>query len=835
VQRFVSVLIISVLAAACGASDKPGLRSPPQLAPLKKADGPRPPTKPVASVPAGTVGPFLAAGKDGWLLLWAAPDREQNAWFSRSLDSRGQIRNEPIRLGPAEAVVRLVQVRSADDGDGFLVLHTGEAEAGQTLRAIRLGPGGELNDPPTAVADSTHEIVWIDSVDAGEIWLLLWAERVGDHAELFVATRTESGEISQPKRLSDNARSWQVAGNGEGALLARVGDKGDVHVDALDRAGQIVVTTEIAEGGANGDVDLARTASGFVVGYSSRERLESQVVTALLSLDGKLATRPAVATEPIGEQSLVRLLGGGSGHIVWQNENREPDQLRLSKLSAAGKATGGQLVVPLAPGLPVPQFALRRARPTTLVWACTQRAGCEEPRWPTLITLDDELQPRVVDPWKLASGAPDLAWDLGCTAQGCLGLAAAFPESEGAPTAVFARGRRPEPGTWTTPVWVEESVVPRTESLEAIAVTPTLSDLAVAPRGGGDVLAWLSYFDPTLPYEKPTSPAPDGRMKPVRALLKTQWVPSEEATFAGATALSEPEVISYRARSSGGLALASKEQKSVLVWSAIDGNDPQIFTTLVNANGAKLSQRMQTRSSGDLRSIRASAARLGWLIAWINHGPKGTKGYAARLEDNLNRRTPDIEWPSGGAKVTGLDAKMVAEEAWILTTAGEPNSVKLGRFNERRLDKAAEPVVLGEGSERFSRPELVIDGATRLAVWISTGDSPARVVVRPLTETGEPAGPARMLEIPGAAVQTTSMCSGGICRLIVGTTTGDDSMLYGTMLDRENAPVRKLLPLLDARALDVPVAESRSVLWLFDGFAGSRQQGVHRAQIRWQR
>src|SRR5690606_13989534 len=129
---------------------------------------------------------------------------------------------------------------------------------------------------------------------------------------------------------------------------------------------------------------------------------------------------------------------------------------------------------------------------------------------------------------------------LGCGDAGCSALAA--PKSGPAPiywvklmnvSDVFLRAAHKQ----------DQTQRPSLGANEAWQELDPLADLAALPGADAELVSWITHFDPTLPYERPKAPAPDGRFAPVRALLQTLHTGKLD---------SEPTSISIRARSLGG-------------------------------------------------------------------------------------------------------------------------------------------------------------------------------------------------------------------------------------------------------------------------------------------
>lgn len=817
-----SIVVCVLLGCAAAETPLPSKRASATQAPSE----PSHPSDWGEVMPSGTVGPFLSRSGQGWIALWARPDDEGADWLSVAFDAKGLPQSDHRLLTGAPPETRLVRLRSLANGH-VLVLFTSSEPGGDALRSFMLGTRGEVVSPPISVSDARSEIVWIDAVALGDRMVLAWAERTGDRAELFSRVLHDGRAASAHHPLGRDAHGWQLVSNGEVALLASVSTTGALRVDRLDLAGKSVGRTTIEDGGVTPNVDAIATPTGFVLAYESRGELQSKLMSVLFSPHGVLATRPVLATAPLGEPTLVQLVEGGSGAIVWHNEPREPGWLRVARLSATGQAAGEELLVPTDPELPLPEFTSRGDGFAALSWGCSERPGCDAPLYPTLTQLDATLAPRSVRPWKIGEAVPDLAWNLSCNTTRCLGLTASF----GDPTRVYTRGDdSAPPSKAVAPMWPDDTSPPRAATLQAAVPVPELSDVQVVGAPDGTLVTWLSYFDPSIPYEIPQQPAPDGRMAPVRALLATQWVPEEDKGERWPS-----EVISYRAHSPGGVALASKPSGALIAWTALDQGQPQVFTTLTDRRGKRTSQRMQTRARGEVTQVSASAADTGWLIAWLDERSGASKSYAARVEDNLNRRTQDQQLPPTNGIVHGVQARMHGDQAWLLAAIEEGGRyhLRLQRTDER-LKPLQQAVDLADGEEPYSSLSLLLSETARWAVWIAGPADRGRALARPLDISGRPTGPSRELAHDGWATRLSGDCDPGACPVSILARTAEGPALFGADLARSSGRVRYLFRMVSADALEVPASTQGGRLWFYDGLAPANpQRAVHRAEIEW--
>jgi hypothetical protein len=287
----------------------------------------------------------------------------------------------------------------------------------------------------------------------------------------------------------------------------------------------------------------------------------------------------------------------------------------------------------------------------TLARACRDAAECATaPVLPTFVELDSTLAPSATEPLRLAvlSGeAPDLAWGLGCAGATCRVLAAQATS----PTPVWAvRARRTSSG-FVSPVKPRRAKSPpRVAELSVVARGEPLADVALTQLGDTPLAAWVTYFDPSAPWQKLAKPAPDGRLEPTRALLQVRALP-------GAGALPAAETISLRARSLGGVSIAAgANAEALLVWTAIDFKLPQVFVTVVDQKGKKQRQRMLTRAPGEKSDVAVVAQGDGWLVSWIDERSGDPELYAARVNRFLQSAGPEkrLTQAKGGASGPAL-------------------------------------------------------------------------------------------------------------------------------------------------------------------------------------
>lgn len=596
-------------------------------------------------VPGGTFGPYVGRSGGTEVLVWATrAEGGRGTWYSLFSNADGKA-SKPLRLTEAPSQLSLVVVRPATTGDGggFVVLGVEPTANGATLHTLGLGSQGELQGKSRVLATTKGPIFWVDAVPTSRGALVFWASEVNGLADIHSATL---GASAERKQVATAALAWQIAPFSDGAALAMVAQNGarrDVRVLLITGEGKpsgkpVVLRTDAL---VQLDLDMANFGGHLVVGWSEQGRVEPELFGAALDPTGAVSQAAKRLTAPMGEQALVRLVppleGGQVGYALWENlADSKPSERVIQVAPLSKNATLGAPRARLfmyGDAATLPEFHATTAG----LAALTQAPYCLKPPaqcdaaelYPTYVEFDHELRVRASEPLRpntTKGQALELAWGLGCSREGCSALAA--PETGPAP--IYEVKLEKVSDAFLEAAEKEDaSARPRLVANEALVETETLADLATRHTDQGELVAWVTYFDPTLPYERPKVAAPDGRFAPVRALLQTLLVTSKAT---------EPNTISIRARSLGGVTLAKQGPLgSLLGWAAIDNVQPQVFLTSLDQFGARRALKMFTRSPGEVSDVSLLEHGDGWLLAWVDARSGDPEVYTARVAASLQR------------------------------------------------------------------------------------------------------------------------------------------------------------------------------------------------------
>jgi hypothetical protein len=252
--------------------------------------------------------------------------------------------------------------------------------------------------------------------------------------------------------------------------------------------------------------------------------------------------------------------------------------------------------------------------------------------------------------------------------------------------------------------------------MRAVAETDLTAEVAAARAGSGWLVASLTQFDESTPYVRRTTPAPDGRLAPIRAVLSVQPMASN-GTEAGA-----PRVISYRARSSNGIALVpAPDDRVLLAWSALDRQRPEVFATLLNRAGQPLFQRMLTLGAGNVTQVAAAALPQGYIVSWIADRNGEPRAFAARLTSDLGRGAPEQQLGQTPGPAAGLSLLPRGDGAWLASVhdAGQEHILSITRLDPKTAaPQGADVEIRRSATSALVSPALAGKGEGAILAWI---------------------------------------------------------------------------------------------------------------------
>ncbi len=753
----------------------------------------------------------------GGLAVWASLGIDTRNWFARPISASGEASGEAVSFGEAPSDLGLVTVRPLHEG--FALLSSHKTSDGEVVSLTLLSASGALLAGPTSLGRSPKSVLWVEAIPNAHGASVLWASSGAGRAEIWSVEVTPKAELSGAARLlARDVGAWQAVSFGQGIALAvtHVG-KGNTYgpielslLSGADATTPIVINSEIS---ADLDLDMASLGERVVLAWSDHRGGENRVFSAAVDNNGKLVAPAAPATPPLGEQAVLRVIppaeGSTRGYLAWEALDAQVSTYRsfqVAEFQANGRVSSPRGLFEywkMDGSMPEIAASQHGISVLTLAPVCEHDAECNKasPIAPEFIEFDANFTIRSTEPlWPARGNAPSsLTWNLTCPNDACFALTA----QTGVPSPVALMRLEHLSDTYRAPAQrVELQPPPRIIGDEALAESAPLSQIALTETNAGMLLGWLTDFDPTTPWVKLKKATPDGRFEPLRARLDLQGF----AASAPYAALGAAETLSLRAHSLGGIALSSSPQQkdTLAAWAGLDGGQPQVFLTLVDKTGKKLSQRMLTHKTGDLSDVALAADGADYLVAWVDERSGDPELYATRVNHALNRTAPEqriTQAPGAATDLSLVATKSGALAVWADARDSEqPGSADIYATALRGSDanRSASEVCLQKTRTHSFAPIAHAYGAGALVAWLEaaserTDGEPAHVNFAVLDEAGRLVGGVQSANLGSGTPVTIGLdCVQRACHAVVSVDTSAGGELYsiGLREGKVENPVR---------------------------------------------
>lgn len=391
--------------------------------------------------------------------------------------------------------------------------------------------------------------------------------------------------------------------------------------------------------------------------------------------------------------------------------------------------------------------------------------------------------------------------------------------------------------------------LPRSVSLDAFGEGERIADLAGLSVGDRTLLAWVTYFDDAAASLRSKKSSRTGSKA-----VPAAGAPGKQGATVAVRSLDQvgdglapPKVVSVKAVSSGGVALAQvpgSRSDIGLAWVGMDGGIGQVFITKLAETGEKQAQRMITHSKTGCSDVGMAATADGFVVAWVESKEPKTELFAAKV---------------------GKDLARVGSERRIFETKGEASDVRVIRrgeddlfvvWNESRTDGNG-----GVAAARLLASDLTMRGDPAVVVTAprhprglevsSFGDGVEVAWVEEASPSDEAGSSGRALvlarldasmrslsgraDVPAAQDPTSvALDCDRVCRVVVPVAEHGDLAMYGFSYDNSQRPgtPRRLFSLSGVSTEDTSPVIIRD--WLF--FAEDNLHGggrIRKAKIVW--
>jgi hypothetical protein len=491
-----------------------------------------------------------------------------------------------------------------------------------------------------------------------------------------------------------------------------------------------------------------------------------------------------------------------------------------------------------------PEFAATPKGIAALTQAreCRKTEACTDARVvPTFVQLDASFGVVASEPLRLQPESGDvaeLAWGLECRAAGCTALAV----SSETPSPVYLTKLGSLSADWVPAVRRSSDAPPPHAVLaDALARSEPLVEIAATKVGTGSALAWLTYFDPSTPFTRSKTAAPDGKFEPPRGILRVRRFPEKGPA-------TEPVALSYRADSPGGVALAPGDPArgtALLAWVGIDNKIPQLFVTLIGPDGKKITQKMITHAKTGVSDVAAVAVTDGWLLAWIDEGANASEVRVAKIDPLFRVLVPEHKVGTGGT--TASSVQLLPQGDHVLVAWSDASGPSAGasdiyavQLGAKDLAQIGQEHPLTQTPAPSRSPMLAAFGNGAVVGWVedslqSGEKKPSTLMLARLEPSGEPvAGSITSVDLDGSVEAAALECTEAICRVVAATTSGGGGDLQAfEWRGGGDIRVTNLVALrAPPRAGLSPILANGDVLYADQGARG--EMVVRRLTVAWQ-
>jgi hypothetical protein len=389
---------------------------------------------------------------------------------------------------------------------------------------------------------------------------------------------------------------------------------------------------------------------------------------------------------------------------------------------------------------------------------------------------------------------------------------------------------------------------PRLASLEAFGEGDRIADLSSLAVARRTLLAWVTYFDPnSLPAARPSrargaKPAPSAPPTKVGASVLVRALDERADPVGPAT------VISVKAQSVGGVALAAAGDEPALAWVGIDAGVGQVFLTRISTSGEKQAQKMITHSKGGCTDVALAAAFGGYVVGWIEPHDATAVVNVVKVSKDLAKIGAERKVADAKGDASELHLLAKGDELWLAWNEVRPDAALSGIFGARL--KAPDLASIGDllrvatTAPHARGLDLAAAGEGALLAWIEddtrsrgAGTSPAKLEKRSIVLAsldasmhfaGDPARPALASDPTAIALD----CRQG-CRVVVSSADQEQLLLDGFGFQNGRAdPTSRLLAIAGSSTEDTsPVLVGDWLFFAEDNLHGAGR--VRRGKILW--
>lgn len=349
---------------------------------------------------AGIFGPALSCASGTCLTAWVETRVTTDVYGGRLVSDGSVLDAEGVRLTNVTRAADQYFASAAFDGANFLAVWEEYRAEGSLIRAVRVGPAGEVLDAEPITLDDGGGVQPAVAFD-GERYLVVW--QLGD--ELYGVRVGKSGRVldAAPFLIATGVEWPSLAFDGESFLLvfkrARVMWPEPIVGVRVSSAGVVLDPGRLVTATPNLTGARPTVASG---GDSSLVvwSVDGEIQAARVARDGTVLDENPITVSPVTypAEGLSAAFGGGVYLVTWQQYDPDgPATIRGARVTPSGEALDPQA---LLLGSGVTASAWRNTtvafdgRNFVVAWSRSSESGVDgEPRMARLSAYGDLLDP----------------------------------------------------------------------------------------------------------------------------------------------------------------------------------------------------------------------------------------------------------------------------------------------------------------------------------------------------------------------------------------------------------------------------------------------------------
>lgn len=773
--------------------------------------------------------------------------------YTRHIDVTSGPQGDAVDAAPLGTLGTL-GLRITPSPKGYVVYWDEEVDQNHIVKLLALDQAGKPAGSVLALAPISEHLAYAKllAFDAG---ILLVHDIEENGASDVYVTPIDAGvtkAASAPQLVAKGALGWDVGAGPRDAVFAIVAPPqgkvaegeplGPVRAFTVDPAGKKSGEIHVLDQEASDiDVEVATIDGGAAIAFTDHTEMEGVVKVAIVK-GGALAVPPKRVSPPLGDSAFVEIVSAPGGAaktalVSWENVGESSDELRVihtTTVASDGTVASdrGAFVIDTRAQAEIAAdgdgFAMLSLAPASLSTAsdASHADAPPEPTWPSFARVGPKFDVRGSEPVRFAGvrsreGVPDVTYGLGCDAGTCTALAT----SVGSPTELHLAVLPARSSGWRPIAWQETSAKPDVREARSLVMGDPLAKVAALELGGASastLTAWTTFFvDGKEPAEQP----PKGEA-PYVATLAVRAVHDDGS-------LGEPTIVSKRATSQGGVAMAEApnakgKSDAVLAWVADEKGSAQVYVTRVDADGKKGAQKkltvLERKKTSDAVSSASSTAIAyvpapaadakkknadGFVVGWVDTRDKNGEVYVARINRDLDKVVVDKRVTNAPGDAADVDMIVRGNEVFVAysdTREGGNADIYLAKLDAETLRVKDEGRVYASSAHSHA-PHFALAGNQLVLAWIEDGaDAAAGATAGATMRIAELDASGRMLSAPwvveaprpiagtSAPIGIASLaiaCSGSAltsCRVSFATGLDQGQALYGMTLGADGAP-----------------------------------------------